>query len=160
MAADISEAAAEFRDLARNLRLVGEEGLRRELFQAISDAAAPVAAEIKGVTHLRDFMPNRYADVLAGDLQVTTHKNTSIANPGVTLFARAPTFGRGGRKIAQRESGVITHPVFGNRRNWKVQTAGMRPGFFSTPAERAAPQVRDKILEAIRRAEDQALGRL
>ncbi len=156
---DVSEAAQEFRDLAVNLRLVGQDGLRRELYQAISDAAAPVAAEIRGVTHLRDYMPDRYADVLASDLQVTTHKNTSISNPGVTLFARAPTFGRGGRKIAQRESGVITHPLFGNKNRWFTQTGGMKPGFFSSPAERSAPAVRDKILEAMRRAEDQALGR-
>ena len=54
------------------------------------------------------------------------------------------------RKIAQRESGVITHPVFGDQEHWKTQTAGMKPGFFSDPAERAAPQVQEKILEAMR----------
>jgi hypothetical protein len=157
--ADVADAAREFRDLAVSLRLVGLDGLKRELYKAISDAAAPVAAEIKGLQHLRDYMPDRYADVLAGDLQVTTHKNTSISNPGVTLFARAPTVGRGGRKIRQREEGRITHPLFGNKDRWFTQTAGMKPGFFSTPAERSAPRVRDKILEAIHRAEEQALGR-
>jgi hypothetical protein len=156
---DVSEAAREFRDLARNLAVVGLDELKRELYQAISDAADPLAAEIGNVTHLRDYMPNRYAGVLAGSLRVTTSKRTGITDPGVSVVARAPTFGRGGRKIRQRNAGLITHPVFGDRRDWKVQTAGMRPGFFDDPAERAAPHVRDKILEAMRRVEEKALGR-
>lgn len=163
MAHDLSSAAREFRDLATNLRLVGEEGLRKELFQAIDEAAQPLAGEIGRVGHLRDYMPNRYADVLAADLRVSVHRRTTGEGAGVNLFANAPTFGRGGRKVRQRDEGRITHPVFGqgDRRSWrwKEQTAGMVPGFFTTPAERAAPQVRDKILEAMRRVADKATGR-
>lgn len=156
MAADVAGAARQFADLAKNLRDVGEEGLRRELFQAIDEAAAPVAAEIGNVTHLRDDMPNRYADVLARDLRISTHKTTGGADPGVTILVRAPTIGRGGRKVRQRNAGVITHPLFGNKQRWFTQTAGMRAGFVDDPVSRAAPAVRDKILEAVQRITEKA----
>jgi hypothetical protein len=159
MAASVAGAAREFADLARNLRAVGEDGLKRELYQAIDDAAAPVAAEIGNVSHLRDFMLNRYADILAADLRVSTHKTTGGADPGVTVLVRAPTVGRGGRKVRQRNAGRITHPLFGNKERWFTQTAGMVPGFVDTPVERAAPQVREKVLEAVRRITEKAVGR-
>jgi hypothetical protein len=163
VAATLAEAAAGLADLARGLQQVGEVELRRELYKAISDAAAPLAREIKDPAHLRDYMPNRYADVLAVDLTVTTHKRTGAAEPGVTVFARAPTFGRGGRKVAQRNRGVITHPEWGQgpRRTWRwsVQERGMRPGFFGNPAQAAAPQVRKAIIAAVARVERKALGR-
>jgi hypothetical protein len=158
--AEPSDAAREFADLARNLLLVGEGGLRAELYKALDEAAAPLAAEIGNVTHLRDDMPDRYADVLAKDLRITVHKRAGGADPGVTLLIRAPTAGRGGRKVRQRNAGLITHPLFGDKQRWFAQTAGMRAGFVDSPVERAAPAVREKILAAVRRAEDIALGRL
>ena len=159
VAVSVAGAAREFADLAKNLREVGEEGLRRELLQAVDDAAQPVADEIGNVTHLRADMPDRYADVLAKDLRISTHKTTGGTDPGVTILVRAPTVGRGGRKVRQRNAGVIAHPVFGNRNVWRTQTAGMRAGFVDDPVERAAPHVRDKILEAVHRITEKATGR-
>jgi hypothetical protein len=163
VAATLAEAAAEFADLAKNLQLVGAGELRRELYRAISDAARPVADEIKSLANLEDHLPNRYAAVLRQDLTVTTHKQTGT-DPGVTIAARAPTLGRGGRKVAQRDRGVITHPVYGQgpRREWhwaEPQTAGMRRGFFTGPCGRAAPQVRKAIIAAVARVERKAIGR-
>ena len=147
---DLNGAAREFADLARNLRYIGEEGLRKELYQAISDAADPLVQEISNLPHLRAYMPNRYADVFAASLKVTVHKRTGT-DPGVTVMGRAPTFGRGGRKIRQRDAGTITHPLFGNRQRWFTQTAGMVPGFFTRPAEESGPRVREAIVAAIKR---------
>jgi hypothetical protein len=155
----VEGAARQFADLAKNLREVGEEGLRKELLQAVDDAARPVADDIGNVTHLRDYMPDRYADVLAADLRVTAHKTTGGTDPGVTLLVRAPTVGRGGRKVRQRNTGLITHPLFGNKQRWFTQTAGMRPGFVDDPVARARPHVRDKILEAVKRVTEKAVGR-
>ena len=157
--ADLADASLQFAELARNLTLVGFGELRRELDQAVNAAARPVADEIRNVPHLRDYMPNRYADVLAADLKVSVQKRTVGEGAGVNIFANASTFGRGGRKVRQRDSGVITHPLFGNRKVWKTQTGGMRPGFFTDPAERSAPRVREQILEAMRRVADKATGR-
>jgi hypothetical protein len=163
VAASLAEAAAEFADLARNLQLVGAGELRAELYKAISGAAKPVADEIKSLANLEDHMPNRYAAVLARDLRVTTSKRTTGAEAGVTIMARAPTLGRGGRKITQRNAGRITHPEWGQgpRRTWRwsVQERGMRPGFFDDPAQAAAPQVRKAILAAMSRIADKAVGR-
>ncbi len=163
MAATLSEAAAEFADLAKNLTLVGSGELKQELYKGINEAARPVADEIRSLANLEEHMPNRYAAVLARDLRVTAHKRATGNDAGVTIMARAPTLGRGGRKIRQREAGVITHPVFGQgpRRSWRwsVQEAGMEPGFFTGPCERSAPQVRKAIIAAVRRVEEKALGR-
>ena len=147
---DSVKGAQAFQILAAHLKEAGEGGLRRELGKAIRDAASPVADQIKGVTHLREYMPDRYADVLAADLQVTVNARAGGTSPGVTLTARAPTTGRGGRKVRNREAGTITHPLYGNRERWFDQTGGMLPGFFSGPAERSAPQVQRKVLEAMR----------
>src|SRR5262249_37671398 len=106
--------------------------------------------------------PRRYADALAAGLQVTPHTRVG----GVTIAARAPTLTGGGRKVAQRNRGMITHPVFavsGTPRrtwNWKEQTAGMKPGFFDDPASRAAPQVRDALLGAMRRVTEELARRI
>ena len=157
--ADVADAALEFADLAKNLKLVGLDGLRRELYKALDEAAAPLAHEIGNVDHLKDYMPARYAGVLAGDLRIVTHKRAAGTDPGVILHITAPTLGRGGRKVRQRNTGLITHPLFGNKQRWFTQFKGMRPGFADDPAERAGPVVRDRILEAVRRAADMAVGK-
>src|SRR5262249_9034851 len=166
MARDLPEAAAQFAELAKNLTLVGEEGLRRELYDAIDAAARPLADEIGNVTHLRAVMPDRYADVLARDLRVTVSKRTAGPETGGTVLARAPTFGRGGRKVRQRDLGVLVHPIFaqGPREEWRWVTPeqglkGITPGFFTGPAERSAPRVRAAILAAMERIGRKATGK-
>jgi len=159
---DLVQGAQAFQILAAHLKEAGEGGLRRELQKAIRDAAQPAADLVKNVSHLREYMPDRYAGVLATDLQVTSHARAGGISPGITVLARAPTAatgGRGGRKIRQREAGVITHPLFGNRKRWYAQTAGMSAGFFGDPLERAAPQVRDAVLEAMRHTSEQITKR-
>ena len=156
---DLGGASLQFAELARNLTAVGFGDLRRELDRAVGDAAQPVADEIGNTPHLRAYMPNRYADVLAADLRVRVQRLTVGEGAGVNIVATAPTFGRGGRKVRQRNDGTITHPVFGDRKNLKVQTAGMVPGFFTDPAERAAPQVREQIIAAMDRVALKATGK-
>lgn len=149
------DAALEFAALGRALREAGENGLKREMFQAISDAAKPLAAEIRNVTHLRAYMPDRYADVLAVDIRTHIYRRTTGEEPGVTLVADAPTVGRGGRKVAQRNRGLITHPLFGDKQRWYEQTGGMKPGFFDDPVDRAGVQVREQIEAALQRVIDE-----
>jgi hypothetical protein len=111
-------------------------------------------------------MPNRYADVLAASLKVTTSKRTGT-DPGVFIVARAPTGGRGGRRVRQRNEGILGHPVFGRRMKlnprmwagWVYQSKGMHPGFFDDPLERGAPLVREQILAAMRRVAEEATRR-
>lgn len=158
--ADLAEAAQEFADLAKNLTLVGETELRAELFKAIDEAAQPIEGDIRKA--MPDFLPDRYAEVLDEDLAIRTSRRTGANTAGVRIIGT--NRGRGGvqrRRVNRLNSGVLAHPLFGNRKRWYYQGAGkgVTPGFFTTPAEKDAPVVLGKILEAMRRVEDKALGR-
>ena len=143
----------QLRTLAARLKDAGTEGqgFKRELLKQMNEAAQPLAREIASLAHLEPYMPDRYAGVLAADLAVSTQRIFS-GNPRVSVTAKAR---KRKRKIRLIEDGVIVHPVFaqGPRRkwNWKNgrQTAGMKPGFFSDPCEKAAPDIRDHVLEAM-----------
>ena len=141
----LDHGAQEFAALARRLREAGETGLRRELYAAISDAVRPLGAEIRNAGHLRGYMPDRYAGVLAGDLSVTTTKRTG-RDPGVQIRAQGREHKR---KVILLNKGLIQHPLFGNRKRWFTQAAGMNVGFFTDPVERAAPRIRAAVVGAM-----------
>src|SRR5258708_27409965 len=85
----------ELRRLSARLRVLfrSGQGLRRELYKAISKAAKPLANEIRDPAHLHGYMPKRYADVLAGDLAVTTQKRFG-RDPSIAIKARGRTHKR------------------------------------------------------------------
>lgn len=141
----LSAGAEDFARLARRLKAAGEVELRRELYSAISDAARPLAEEIRAFAHLAPYMPDRYAAVLAADIRVTTSRITS-GNPGIRLVARGRAHRR---KVVRLNEGFLTHPLFGDRDRWFTQTDGMKPGFFTDPCEHSGPHVRDEILAAM-----------
>ncbi len=153
MAAGVT-GAQDFAALSLRLKEAGQTGLRRELYKAISDAAKPLAREISSLEHLRPYLPDRYAAVLAADFRVTTSKLTG-RDPGVRLIGVAPTKARAGRrKVTLLDKGLINHPVYaqGERKTWRwsnAQTGGMKPGFFGDVVKNAAPEVREKILAAM-----------
>lgn len=144
----------QLRALAARLKEAGEEGkgFRRELMRQLSDAAQPLAREIADVEHLKPYMPDRYAAVLAADLAVTIERHVLTANPKLTIRAAARAHRR---KLAVLEDGRINHPVFAqgpNRRKWRWkngQTGGMMPRFFADPCEKAAPDIRDHVIAAL-----------
>jgi hypothetical protein len=148
--AGLADGAAQFAALSRGLKEAGETGLRRELYKAISDAGKPIARKITSRPHLNEYMPDRYAAVLADDLACTVAKLTG-RDPGITLRARSQSRKR---KVQWLDDGFINHPVYarGDRSEWNwanAQTGGMRPGFFTDPAEDSAPEVRSAILTAM-----------
>jgi hypothetical protein len=148
--------------LSQRLRDAGTQGqgLRRKLHAKLKTAADPVAKEIGETAHMDPYMPDRYAAVLAKDLEVKVLSSLS-GDPKVTIRARPVEHKR---KIAQINQGVIVHPVFAQGRrktwNWKNgrQVKGMRPGFFSDPCKNSEPDVREKLLEALRETSDQIRG--
>ena len=162
---DLSGAAQEFAELARQLKLVGADELHAELYKAINDAAKPLAREIGSVQNLDPYLPNRYAEILAEDLAVQISKLTGT-NAGVNLRARGR---RRYRHVRRLNEGYLTHPVFGrpeaeamasgHGRGWTWVTQNIRAGFFTIPTERSAPQVRDQILSAMHRIAEKAVGR-
>lgn len=157
---DLSGAAREFADLAKNLRYVGEEGLRKELYRAADEATQQLAREIQDPVNLEEHLPDPYAPVLQSSLRVSTHKRTGGSDAGVTAVISAPTArGNRGRQVIRLNRGIIGHPVFGRRSkvnarrwaSWEYQTGGMRAGFVDDPVERAGPRVREAIVAAIKR---------
>jgi hypothetical protein len=142
--------AADFAALSARLKEAGATGLRRELYKAIGKAADDLVTEIRSPQHLRPYMPDPYAEVLASDLSVRVFKRGG-SDAHVTLRAEARSRKR---KVVRLDEGVLVHPVFGTglRRDWSwvAQTSHVRPGFFSDPVQRCAPQVRKRIEAAMR----------
>lgn len=156
----LGDGAADFAALARRLKDAGETGLRKELYSRINEAAAPIADKITSGEHLAEYMPNRYAEVLAGDLRLTVSKLTG-RSPGVTIRARSRARKR---KVQLLDSGLINHPVFasGDRAEWNWangQRGGMKAGFFADPCKDAQPDVKAKILQAMSDVGRQVTGR-
>lgn len=135
----------QLRLLSARLRAAGEEGqgLRRELFKAITEAAKPLAIQVQEVNHLDAYLPNRYAAALSADLTVGTQKRFG-KNPSVAVRAQGRSHRR---KVRQIDAGTLHHTLWGNRRHWYRQM--VRPGFFSEAARQQAPDIRDKVLGAM-----------
>lgn len=153
--AGLTTQAEDFAALSRRLKDAGETGLRRELYKAINDAARPLAREISRDSHLRPYMPNRYAETLSKDLAVTVSKLTG-SDPGVKIRAK----GRAKERHVKRlNDGVLMHPLFGDRERWFLQFKRMKPGFFDDPANAAQPDVRDAILAAMHDVAEKITGR-
>lgn len=152
MAEDLWWAAERFGILARHLAEAGETGLRRELYKAVGDAAAPAVEAVR--QGLPDYMPNRYAGVLDPGLQLRVVRSSSAGNPGVRIVASP----RGkARKLRRLEGGVLAHPLFGSRKHWYNQTSHVVKGFFTSPISRQAPQIREQIQEAVDRVAAEAM---
>ena len=110
---------------------------------------------------LKPNLPDRYAGTLAADLDIKT-----IARPGsattdavVSVYAQSRT---GTRKLKRLDAGLLTHPVFGNREVWRTQEGagqGVEPGWFTGPAEDAAPRVRAGLERALKDVAAKAVQR-
>lgn len=145
MAPTLQAQALEFRALAQRLKETGQTRLRTQLNKAIREAVKPLAEDIKDPAHLMEDMPDSYVPALLRDLKVTTFSQAGEVS--VQAQARTP---RGNyRKVIQREEGMITHPVFGNRKRWEIQLRGMRSGFFSGPVREHGPRIRDATVAAM-----------
>jgi hypothetical protein len=159
----MADLASELEAIAFRLRRAGEDELLRELTAAMRDAVRPVPDQIRA--GLDQHMPDHYADELNADLDIKI-----IARPGgsatvdsaaLAVYAQTRS---GNRKLKRLESGLITHPLFGDREHWYTQEGrpgggpGMHPGWFSGPCEAAAPRVRDALEKALRDVAARASG--
>ena len=144
----------QLRILAERLKEAGDEGkgFRRELMGKLDEAAQPIVKKITSLEHLKPYMPDRYAEVLAEDVWAGAQKIFS-RNPRVSIRCR--TRGERKRKVKLLDAGFINHPIWPDHRprdewDWmNRQTAGMEPGFFTDPCKDAAPDIREKVLQAL-----------
>jgi hypothetical protein len=154
---------AELRNLAARLKEAGDEGkgFRRELLRQLGEAAKPIAKKIASEEHLKPYLPDRYAGVLAPELLVGAQRILS-RNPQVNISARTRRQKR--RKVVYLDKGFINHPKWPGdrpRSEWKWangQTGGMKPGFFTDPCRDAAPDIREHLLQAIAETDRKIAG--
>jgi 16S rRNA C967 or C1407 C5-methylase (RsmB/RsmF family) len=142
----------QLRLLSARLRDAGKEGqgLRRKMYKQMNDAAKPLAREIANVEHLKPYMPDRYAAILAADLGVRIAKSFS-KNPRIEVRAKAKQHKR---KVVLLDAGRINHPIYaqGERKTWRwsnAQAGGMKAGFFSDVLKEQSPQIRDQVMKAM-----------
>jgi hypothetical protein len=149
----LADAAAELEALAFRLRRAGDGGLLREVTKAMRDAVVPVQDEIRA--GLGPLLPNRYAAALDADLRLGVNVRTNDRNPGVSVTGQSRSRAR---KLRNLDEGRLTHPVFGNREEWRTQEApSVRPGWFTGPAEAGGPRVRRAIERALADVADKAV---
>ena len=146
------DGADELYALAARFREAGTEGqgLRRKLRKQIADAAEPLAKKVADVEHLKPYLPDRYAAVLAADLGVRV-VNRFSGDPQCEVRAQAREHKR---KVVLLDNGLINHPVFaqGPRKTWNWenrQTKGMKAGFFSDVVRDESPQIKAKVMQAL-----------
>jgi hypothetical protein len=143
--AGLADAAAELEALAFRLRRAGDGGLLREVTKAMRDAVVPVQDEIRA--GLGPLLPNRYAATLDADLRLGVNVRTGDRDPGVSVTGQSRSKAR---KLRNLDEGRLTHPVFGNREEWRTQDEpSVQPGFFTGPAEAGGPRVRRAIEQAL-----------
>ena len=140
----------ELRGLALRLRAAGNDGkeLKKKLYKSMNEAVVPLADKITNVEHLRKYLPDHYADVLAADLSARISKGFFAQNPRIEVIAKARQHRR---KVAMLDAGIINHPVYarGLRKTWhwkNGQTDGLHPGFFSDVVKDESPKIRDELL--------------
>lgn len=122
--------------------------LRRELYRGLNSASKGVRGEMKEV--IPAALPAR------GGLAALIHGATSSTTTakagrfaGVSIRFRAK-----GHDIRILTGRRLRHPVYGNRRNWVNQTAGLEPAVFIGEFEQQTPEVRraiERVLEDVAR---------
>lgn len=140
---DVGELSVQLGAIRARLQEAGETGLVRALANAIGKAVEPIEQEIRD--GLAPRLPNRYAAVIDADLQVT--RRTFSDPDGARLSVYARTAGDAKRRLRRLNDGVLWHPVFGDRKEWREQAVGA--GWFSQPCEDTAPRAREEIAKAL-----------
>jgi hypothetical protein len=153
----MADMASELEAAAVRLRRAGQDGLARELTAAMRRGVEPVPGQIRD--GLRPHLPDRYAADLADvDIKTITRSGSATTDAVVSVYAKAT--GKA-RKLKNLDEGRLTHPLFGNREKWFTQVGiaqGVQPGWFTGPAEAAAPRVRAELEQALRDVAAKAAG--
>lgn len=150
----MADMASELEAIAFRLRRAGTEDLPRELAAALRRGVDPVRDDIRA--GLKPKLPDRYAEVLDADLKLSV----SVRNSGGDASASVVGTTRGivqRRRIKRLDRGVLDHPLWGDREKWYAQP--VEPGWFTGPAQAAAPRVHGELEQALRDVAGKAEGR-
>lgn len=129
--------------LGRQLRKAGQKDLSKELRAALKDATVPVKVAIR--QNALETMPKRGGlNEAMAKSRIKVQVRTSGKLAGVRLINKT-------HDTRLDSQGRLRHPVFGNRKKWAEQR--VTPGWFTSPATRAATGARVQLLLAIKRIE-------
>jgi hypothetical protein len=140
----------QFAYLGNRFRDAADEGLRKELRQAIERIEPEIKSAIKASALAK--LPKRggYAGIVAG-LPVSTRWRFSGDSVGLTISITSH------RQLRKVDEGTLRHPLFGNRRHW--HTTRVSPGWWSQPVREAGPKARDAIESAMNAVVQRIEGR-
>lgn len=139
----------DFERAARRLRGAPKD-IRKEAFKALNSTTKDSRAEVVG--NLGNFLPDRYAAELAGDLSVRATANFA-RNPAVRIKTRGR---KKKRQVGPLERGLLQHTLFGDRNHWYRQA--VLPGFNSKPLMEDADETRQALIIALEKVAQKAAG--
>ena len=149
----MADMASELEAVAFRLRRAGAEDLARELTAGMRRGVQPVPARIRA--GLKPKLPDRYAEVLDADTDIKVAVRNSGADATASVIATNASLRK--RKLNRLDHGILWHPLFGRfprgdpRNRWFMQELpSVEPGWFTAPAEDAAPEVRAALEQALR----------
>lgn len=140
---------AELRRVQGLLAGSGEE-LKAELLKQTRAAVKPIKREIPAEALTR--MPSGYGPILAKSTKVTTRVTGGDTIKGVVKVKAQGK--REQRDIKSLDTGMLRHPLFGDRGHWYRQT--VKPGFVADPVKwtkkrviKGAEDAADKVANTI-----------
>lgn len=136
----------QLEDLGRALRAAGTggKGLRNELYRGVNSVSKPIRNEL--VDSISEALPQRggLARTFESAARFNASPKMSGKFVGVTIWGKAR-----GHDMRTLTGKRLRHPVYGNRRNWVNQTAGVDPTAVPQKFESQRDRVREAVYEVI-----------
>lgn len=128
--------ADDLADLGKAFKVAGNGAFKKELAAEIRAEGKPVVADVRASA--RSILPKRggLAERVA-KFPVGVRTRMSGPSAGVRIAGR-------GERL---DSGIVRHPVLGNRENWVEQA--VPEGYFTNPVEKSLPRFRSGVERAI-----------
>lgn len=134
-------AGRDLTSVRRSLRMLGDQGLSRQMSRGLQRAARPVkpAVQAEAVRAL----PSGYGPLMSKSVRVRTQSKERRGSASVTI--RVYSDGKKEhRDVVRINKGVLRHPIPAGRRHpWVDQR--VRRGFVDRPVDRLAPDVRREM---------------
>lgn len=134
------QGAEQVDALVRRIRVHADaKAIRKELYQGLNRVTKGVRADMRA--SIGPSLPSRGG--LAALAMAKASLNASATtgkNAGVRIRARHKSY-----DLKRLNAGRLRHPVFGNRRVWVEQTAGINPGFLDDSFEKQKPEIAREV---------------
>lgn len=134
------DGGRDLTSVRRNLRMLGDRGLSRQLSAGLQRAAKPFAPAVRA--EVPKAMPSGYAPTLSKSLRfrISSSERRGAASVVIRVYGDGKAEKR---DVPALNRGVLRHPVYGRRSNWVAQK--VRSGFVDRPADRLAPDIRREM---------------